>query len=468
MQSQTSRNITNKMPTSKTPLAALVAATAILTARAAPSPDRYQLVNSYTGADFFTGWSFWDQPDPTNGFVNYTNQTVASASGLAGFIYNNATGEETAYLGVDSQTMNPAAGRASVRISSEQTWNAGGLFVADVRHTPQGICGTWPALWLVGPDWPNQGEIDIIEGVDDAQYNSMTLHTGPGCSSSLAQGKQFLGKQITTNCDVSSSGSNTGCSIQSNASQTFSAQGKKMVTHPTAGEAFNAAGGGVYATLWDSSGVTIWMFPHSAVPSDLQAGAPNPADWTTITPVARFGGQGCDYGSTFRNQQLVIDTTFCGDWAGKDEVWFASTTCAAKAPTCQDFVAGNPAAFKDAYWEIASIKVFQTGSQMAASGTTALPAANGKRAEFPATLDDILPHGQTMTQGSDDAECAHMVGAALNNTNATRTPSPDARGITAPSASANASLSGYRNSTNLTALHDKMRGAGGRSARLYG
>ena len=22
-------------------------------------------------------------------------------------------------------------------------------------------CGTWPAFWLVGPNWPNGGEIDV-------------------------------------------------------------------------------------------------------------------------------------------------------------------------------------------------------------------------------------------------------------------------------------------------------------------
>lgn len=31
----------------------------------------------------------------------------------------------------------------------------------DIRHMPQG-CGTWPAAWEVGDDWPNQGEVDIV------------------------------------------------------------------------------------------------------------------------------------------------------------------------------------------------------------------------------------------------------------------------------------------------------------------
>ena len=42
-------------------------------------------------------------------------------------------------------------------------------------------CGTWPAWWLVGPNSPYGGEIDIIEGVNMQTHDDTTLHTGPGC-----------------------------------------------------------------------------------------------------------------------------------------------------------------------------------------------------------------------------------------------------------------------------------------------
>lgn len=42
---------------------------------------------------------------------------------------------------------------------------AGGISVIDLEHMPSG-CGTWPAFWSVGPNWPSAGEIDIIEGVN--------------------------------------------------------------------------------------------------------------------------------------------------------------------------------------------------------------------------------------------------------------------------------------------------------------
>ena len=62
--------------------------------------------------------------------------------------------------------LNPYAGvgRYSVRISSKKSWGTGSLVVVDLAHAPGGQCGTWPAMWLLGPNWPWGGEIDIIEG----------------------------------------------------------------------------------------------------------------------------------------------------------------------------------------------------------------------------------------------------------------------------------------------------------------
>ena len=35
---------------------------------------------------------------------------------------------------------------------------------------------------LIGPNWPNGGEIDIVEGVHDYTYNQATIHTAVGCT----------------------------------------------------------------------------------------------------------------------------------------------------------------------------------------------------------------------------------------------------------------------------------------------
>jgi hypothetical protein len=33
------------------------------------------------------------------------------------------------------------------------------------------------AVWTLGPNWPNNGEIDIMEGVNQVTYNAATLHS---------------------------------------------------------------------------------------------------------------------------------------------------------------------------------------------------------------------------------------------------------------------------------------------------
>jgi hypothetical protein len=71
-----------------------------------------------------------------------------------------------------------ARGRSSVRIQSKASYKTH-VAVFNIRHMPTG-CGTWPAVWEVGADWPTKGETDIVEGVNGVGKNQFTLHTKPG------------------------------------------------------------------------------------------------------------------------------------------------------------------------------------------------------------------------------------------------------------------------------------------------
>ena len=51
-------------------------------------------------------------------------------------------------MGVDHTNVASGAGRASVRLTSEKSYNHG-LVILDLAHMPGGICGTWPALYVV-------------------------------------------------------------------------------------------------------------------------------------------------------------------------------------------------------------------------------------------------------------------------------------------------------------------------------
>ncbi|KAL8718322.1 MAG: hypothetical protein Q9181_008219 [Wetmoreana brouardii] len=108
---------------------------------------------------------------------------------------------------------------------------------------------------------------------------------------------------------------------------------------------------------WTSGAINIWYFPRDhGLPSDVLGPNPNPSAWGTAT--ASFaGGSGCDIDQHFMNNNIVFDTTFCGDWAGA--VWGQDSTCSALAGSCQDYVQNHPEAFAEAYWTVNSLKVYQ-------------------------------------------------------------------------------------------------------------
>ncbi|KAK7692230.1 hypothetical protein QCA50_003855 [Cerrena zonata] len=115
----------------------------------------YQLSDNHVGTDFLSTFVHEAIPDPTHGRVNYVDQATALAQNLT-FASGN-----TLIMRADSKTTLSASGpgRNSVRIHSNKKYTTH-VSVFDIRHMPQG-CGTWPAAWEVGDDWPNQGEVDI-------------------------------------------------------------------------------------------------------------------------------------------------------------------------------------------------------------------------------------------------------------------------------------------------------------------
>ncbi|KAK2804221.1 hypothetical protein FQN51_002310 [Onygenales sp. PD_10] len=293
----------------------------------------YTLVDDYNPSNFFQQFSFFSGDDPTHGYVNYLDQATAEARGLA------STANNIIYMGVDSTSVASGRGRDSVRVSSNKAYDTG-LIITNIEHMPGGICGTWPAFWTFGPNWPNNGEVDILEGVHDQTTNAMALHTSSGCS--ITDNGGFTGTIKTSNCDVNAPGqaANAGCGIASSDPASY-------------GAGFNAITGGVYATEINAAAVTIWFFPRGAIPADIETGTPNPASWPK--PAAQFQGA-CDIAAHIRQQNIVFDTTFCGDWAGN--VW-STSSCASRAATCNEFVQNNPAEFANAFWRVKYVRVFQ-------------------------------------------------------------------------------------------------------------
>lgn len=225
------------------------------------SNSDWNLVETVSGSNFFDAWNFWSYDDPTHGTVDYVDSTTAWNENLISI--NNAG---NAIMTVDT-TEQVSNGRKAVRIHANRIWT-GGLVLMDAVHMPTG-CGTWPAWWMNGPNWPNGGEIDILEGVNAFSENQVSLHTGDGCTmpSSLNSGQTgqlTTGSYDSYNC-ASYATSNQGCGVRAVGDES------------SYGPGFNSIGGGVYArksfscrartfeTNWDSVSGSIWRIETTTV-----------------------------------------------------------------------------------------------------------------------------------------------------------------------------------------------------------
>jgi hypothetical protein len=203
----------------------------------------------------------------------------------------------------------------------------------------------------------------------------MTLHTGPGCQIG-SDTTAFTGSVTTGNCDVNAENQskNAGCSIEHPSTKSY-------------GAGLNQNGGGVYAMQWNADAISVYFFPRESIPADVLGANPNPATWGK--PAAKFAGA-CDIEEKFAAQQIIIDTTFCGAWAGASNVWDDSS-CGKKAKTCEEYVRDNPEAFTEAYWEINGLKVYQDDGKPAASPSS--PAVTPKSSKIPVPAPSAATSG---------------------------------------------------------------------------
>ncbi|CAE7094276.1 unnamed protein product [Rhizoctonia solani] len=295
----------------------------------------YGVSDTFIGTSFLSGFRHEAISDPTHGRVNYVDQSTAQRLNLT---YANGN---TFIVRADFTTTLSASGpgRNSVRVISNKQWD-NHVEILDVRHMPQG-CGTWPAYWTTSSTvtWPNDGEIDIIEGVNDQGPNAATLHTTSGCTQPFTRDQ--TGTTTSTDCNWQVN-SNTGCGVRNPLANSY-------------GPSFNSNGGGWYAMERTSTYIKVWFWPRNSatVPTQVRNGASSIDTSTWGTPFAAFVNNSCDLNAKFGPNNIIINLTFCGDWAGSV---YGSSGCPG---TCNDYVNNNPAAFKNAYWDIAALRVYQ-------------------------------------------------------------------------------------------------------------
>jgi len=308
----------------------------------------YTLATSYEGSSFFQGWNYSTEIDKNYGNVAFQSQTVATQQKLT---YLNDAGN--AIIKIDNTTVgNPtdnAFGRNSVFLTSNAAVNPGSLILMDAVHMPYG-CSVWPAFFLLGADWPNNGEIDIFENVNVATANQYSLHTLNGCQHpATASGES--GTIVSTDCFNATNG-NQGCIVKESQENSF-------------GAGFASIGGGGFATLFDSAGISTWFFPRASMPADFNATSPDPSKWGN--PSAYFPASSCNITQYFGPQTIILDIDICGAFAGAPTVF--SQGCTGQ---CVDLVR-TPTNYDTAYFEIKSLKVFTEGGSTSGTATAPIP-----------------------------------------------------------------------------------------------
>ncbi|CAE7052049.1 unnamed protein product, partial [Rhizoctonia solani] len=306
----------------------------ILSGPYASPPRSFERQQEITGSGFYDAFNFETFNDPTHGRVNYVDQNYSQEKNLT------FASDSKFVMRADSlNVVKPGSrGRDSIRISSKQLYEDS-VVVLDLTHMPTG-CGTWPAFWTVTANgrWPQGGEIDIIEGINNRTSNLASLHTTPECNMTVTP-RPMTGVAESNECDVRKS-NNQGCGVR--------------FDEGSYGPGFNAREGGWYAMRRTVDGISVWFWGRDdfAVPLDVKYGSKKvePEYWGL--PVADFPSNNCDMRSHFGKHTIVFDLTFCGDWAGNE---YPRSGCPG---TCVDFVDNNPKAFVEAYWEINSLRTY--------------------------------------------------------------------------------------------------------------
>lgn len=267
----------------------------------------YSLSKSNRGPNFYSDgfWQFWTSADPTHGNVQFLAESDAIEQGLIGMTETGA-----AFARTSNKDIPPNTNRPSIRFQSSQSYDQA-LIIFDVAKMPIGAA-TWPALWTCGPQWPKFGEIDVMENIgvtgQGTFANLVSVHMGNN-SPNQASPSSFSGRAVGTNCDTNYGKGENGCQIYDSNEN-----------GPSWGTAFNNNGGGVWALQYgQDGGVKVWFWGRGQVPNELSNPRIAPGILSTLNwgqPMANFQSEVIN--SNLRQQQIILDITIGGDWAGSE------------------------------------------------------------------------------------------------------------------------------------------------------
>ncbi|KAG7336732.1 glycosyl hydrolase family 16 protein [Nitzschia inconspicua] len=380
----------------------------------------YQLIEIHHGKTFLDYYDFADGPDSLGsaGYNTYVSKDRAQELGLFQTEEEDDDDDIAVLLksaaGTTKRDVNGNRFRESIRLEGKKRLDRG-LIVLDVRHMPAG-CGVWPAFWTTDEThWPDHGEIDIVEGINNQDVVKTALHTSDQCSmyahvprwawSGEWDTATGLPDTFTGRLNFDNRLEADNCWVM--APHQWANQGCVAVSQEngTIGTAMNDVGGGVYVLEWDPDNgyIRSWVFQRHNIPTNLLESMqtandsqqhditattttktktkntrgdekddndktvvlPDPSTWGL--PYAYFAigqGSGCS-ADHFVNHHIVINLAFCGTVAGNrfqhdcPALYEQYNVHNDSELTCNAYIDSDPTALKEAYWKIRGVYIYQ-------------------------------------------------------------------------------------------------------------
>ncbi|KAM3496990.1 hypothetical protein MY10362_009641 [Beauveria mimosiformis] len=310
----------------------------------------YTLSKTYDASNFLDEFEFHTSPiDLGPGFsapyMNYQNKADALDKGLVS-VQNGKI-----YLGVDSKNeLSPWSNRATVRVQSKNSFKQG-LVITRFSHLPEPVCGGNPFFGTRGTgQYPDVG-VNMYEGWDLYPVKKVGVYS-PG----------------TGQCDEYQ----LGQASQSGDCKINILPARDSLLHQFChfeeiqNKIWGSPEGGIQALEWTSDAIKLYNWPIDAAPSNIESSNPDTSSWGT--PYAQFTNPGCDTQKIFSNQTLEFSPGFCG---GK-LLWSSDYADGKYGPTChvitgeercESHVAKNPEVFKNFYFEVENIRIFDQNIQ---------------------------------------------------------------------------------------------------------
>lgn len=113
--------------------------------------------------------------------------------------------------------------------------------------------------------------------------------------------------------------------------------------------------------------IKIFTWPHHLAPKNLAQNNISVSSWGK--PSVHIKRAHCDINRAFQEQKILFTLPVCGNPPGTKQFWTeldggSGVTCdkVTKEPTCESFVAKNPKAFENFYFQIKDLRWYEVRS----------------------------------------------------------------------------------------------------------